>query len=407
MVLWIFCSMFLHVEWAPALWSFVLFFPACWMCSVIVEFSVLFFFVWNALCYCGFSCYIFPLMKIGLLLLIFVLYFSACGIRSGIMEFCDILSGCETRSIIVEFHVIFFCIWNALWYFWVLCYKFLNVERSLIFLNFYYLFCPVMCSCCLRVVKKLKMLCCIFPRWERALLFCVIFFPRVEGNLVLCVTFFCLQNALYYFVLYSYMCVTRCGVLCCIVLCVEHALVISVAVFHVWNALWYFVLNVLLFLSSFHVVLYLPWFTLFFVFSASLKLSLMYTLWYCGILCYIYSHFERALIFLKFLWYCEISCYIFPRVERALVLWDFLLYLFSCEMHSCIADFCVIFFCVWNARRYCGIFCYFFLRVERALLLWDFVLYTFSMWSALCYCRISCYILPIMLCLWCMWVVIK
>ena len=72
------------------------------------------------------------------------------------------------------------------------------------------------------------MMCCILPRLERVLVFCVIFF-RV-------------WNTLWYFVLYFYECRTRSGILCYIFLHVEDALVIFVVFFRLWNALWYLVL---------------------------------------------------------------------------------------------------------------------------------------------------------------------
>ena len=56
----------------------------------------------------------------ALVLCNFVLYFSGCGTRSGI----------------VEFRVIFFCVRNALWYCGILCYIFLCVERALVSWNF-------------------------------------------------------------------------------------------------------------------------------------------------------------------------------------------------------------------------------------------------------------------------------
>ena len=79
------------------------------------------FFVWNALCYYGISCYI----------------FSACGMRSGIVKFCVIfLYDIGTRSVIVELSAIFFCVLNALWYCISLCHIFLRVEHVLVLRNF-------------------------------------------------------------------------------------------------------------------------------------------------------------------------------------------------------------------------------------------------------------------------------
>ena len=89
------CCIFPHVEFR------VIYFPrsSIW-CSIFpcVEFRVIFFCVWNALWYCGISCYI----------------FSACLTRSGVVEFC----------------VIFFCVWNSLWYCGILCYIFPYIESS-------------------------------------------------------------------------------------------------------------------------------------------------------------------------------------------------------------------------------------------------------------------------------------
>ena len=137
---------------------------------------------------------------------------------------------------------------------------------------------PVLCSCCIRVVKKKQkkhyvlyfsacgtrsgILCCIFPRVERALVFFVIYFP----------TFLFIS--------------------CCIILTL-----ISFIFFH----------------------------------SAFLKISLIYALWYCEILCYIFPCLERALVL----------CYIFPHVENALVLWNFLLYFSTCGTRFGIVDSCV------------------------------------------------------------------
>ena len=76
----------------------VLYLSACGTFSGIVEFGGIFFRVWNALWYCGISCYIFPRVERVLVLWDLVLYFSACGTCFGI----------------VGFSVIFFRVWNAL-----------------------------------------------------------------------------------------------------------------------------------------------------------------------------------------------------------------------------------------------------------------------------------------------------
>ena len=143
---------------------------------------------------------------------------------------------------------------------------------------------PVLCSCCMRFVKKQKikkscviLLCYIFPRVK---ILCYIFFC-LKRALVFCIIFFCVWNALWYFVLYFYVCGTRSGILCYIfphveralVFCViyfprvERALIFCVIFFRVWNALWYFVLY----------------------FSACGTRT--------GILCYIFPHVERALVY--------------------------------------------------------------------------------------------------------------
>ena len=89
------CCIFPHVEFR------VIYFPrSSILCSIFpcVEFCVIFFCVWNALWYCGISCY----------------FVSACVTRSGIVEFC----------------VIFFCVWNSLWYCGIFCYIFPYIESS-------------------------------------------------------------------------------------------------------------------------------------------------------------------------------------------------------------------------------------------------------------------------------------
>ena len=135
--------------------------------------------MWNALCYCGILCYIFPRVERALVLWNFVLNFSVCGTRSGVVlcfSACGMLFGivlylsacgkrsdivlyfsacgkcsgvglyfstCGKRSGIVEFRVIFFCVWNALWYCGILCYNFLHVQRALVLWIFCYIFLRV------------------------------------------------------------------------------------------------------------------------------------------------------------------------------------------------------------------------------------------------------------------------
>ena len=90
LVLWNFVLyIFLRVECALVLWKFMVYFSAYGTRSDIVE-------------YCG--------------------IFSACVMLSGIMKFRVILSSYGTCSSTVEFYVIFSRLWNALWYFEVLCF---------------------------------------------------------------------------------------------------------------------------------------------------------------------------------------------------------------------------------------------------------------------------------------------
>ena len=124
----ILCYIFLRVEHALVVWNFVLYFSECGTCSGIVEFSiiyfcmwnalwcsVIFFCVWNTLSHCGFFCYIFLHMERALVFSNFVLYiFSAYETRSGIVKLCVLFFFVETRSCIVKICVIFFCTWNTL-----------------------------------------------------------------------------------------------------------------------------------------------------------------------------------------------------------------------------------------------------------------------------------------------------
>ena len=66
---------------------------------------------------------------------------------------------------------------------------------------------------------------------ERALIFFVIYFLRVERDLVFYVTFFRVWNTLWYFMLYFPECGTRFGILCCIFPRVERALLFCVYIF--------------------------------------------------------------------------------------------------------------------------------------------------------------------------------
>ena len=98
---------------ARVLSNFVLYFcvrNALWF----VEFSVIFFGVWNKFWYCGMLCYIFLSVEHTLVLWIFVLYLCAFGTRSSVVECC----------------VIFICAWNLLLYCGILCYIYLRMERA-------------------------------------------------------------------------------------------------------------------------------------------------------------------------------------------------------------------------------------------------------------------------------------
>ena len=145
----ILCYIFPHVECALVLWNFVLYFSTCGTRSDIVEFFVIFFCVWNALwycvifycvfnmlSYCGVLRYIFLRVERALVLWSFVLYVSMYGMRSGIVDFCVIFSTFGTGSGIAEFRAIYFCVWNVLWYCGISCYIYLRLERSLVLCNF-------------------------------------------------------------------------------------------------------------------------------------------------------------------------------------------------------------------------------------------------------------------------------
>ena len=69
---------------------------------------------------CGILCCILPHVERSLVLRNVVLYFSECGTYSCIVDFC----------------VIFVCVWNALWYCGILCYIYLCVELALVLWNF-------------------------------------------------------------------------------------------------------------------------------------------------------------------------------------------------------------------------------------------------------------------------------
>ena len=123
----ILCYISPRVEYALV---FCVVLSACEMLSGIlslifqrVEFALVFcvncFCMWNALWYCAMLCYIFLVLERSLVLWNFVLYFSAFGTRSGIVECC----------------VIFFFSFNVLLYCEFFCYISLRVERALVLRN--------------------------------------------------------------------------------------------------------------------------------------------------------------------------------------------------------------------------------------------------------------------------------
>ena len=89
------------------------------MWNMLWYFVGMFFCVWNALWYCAMLCYIFLGLERSLVLWNFVLYISAFGTRSGIVECC----------------VIFFFSCNVLLYCEMFCYISLRVEHALVLRN--------------------------------------------------------------------------------------------------------------------------------------------------------------------------------------------------------------------------------------------------------------------------------
>ena len=112
------------------------------------------------------------------------------------------------------------------------------------------------------------------------------------------------------------------------------------------------------------------------VFSCCKKNSLPVLCSYCMRVVEKINEEKNRVIFFRVwnaLWCCGILCYIFPRVYSALVLWNFVLYISVCGTRyvivlyfptcgtcSGIAEFRVLFSCVWNALCYCGILLIFF-----------------------------------------------
>ena len=149
---------------------------------------------------------------------------------------------------------------------------------------------PVLCSCCIRVLKK--------QQTKKRKKWCVIFLCCTFQ----CVTFFCyiipMWNTLWYFVLLFFACGTWSGILYYIFWCVERTLVCCNIFFRVWNTHWYFLLY----------------------FSACRTRSGIYYYIFCmcgtctGIFYYTFLRVELALIF----------CVIFFPMCNAL--WYFVLY---------------------------------------------------------------------------------
>ena len=121
--------------------------------------------------------------------------------------------------------------------------------------------------------------------------------------------------------------------------------------------------------------------------------------------CIAVLYFSASGIFVLYFYVCGISCYIFTHSGILCCIfrvWNFVSYFYACVTRSGIVEFCVIFFSMWNAIWYCEISCYIFLRVKGALVLWNLVLYFyacgthscivefsvafFCVWNALWYC---------------------
>ena len=155
--------------------------------------------------------------------------------------------------------------------------------------------------------------------------FCVIYFPRVELALVL-------WNVVLYFLLVE----------CALVLC---------------NFVLYFSIC-----SMCSVILVLCF--MFF--------CLRNALWYCGILCYMFLHVERALLlWISVLYFPSVLFFCCMRVvkKKNIKIKYFMFYFSSYETRSVVL--CCIFLCVGRTL----VFCVIFLCVRNAL--WYFVLYFF------------------------------
>ena len=151
----ILCYIFVCAE--RVLWLRYIF-SACGNFSIIVEF-VLYLCVSNTLWYCVISYTSFGTLSD---IVEYCVIFSPFGIRSGIFIYflrverslvlSYIILGVERIYGIVEFCVIFFCVWNTLCYCGMLCYNFLRVECSLVLWNLI-LYIPA-CGTCSDIVES-------------------------------------------------------------------------------------------------------------------------------------------------------------------------------------------------------------------------------------------------------------
>ena len=78
--------------------------------------------MWNALCYCGMTCCILLCVELALVLCKFVIYFLRVGHALVLRNFVLYLSAYGTCSGILEFCVKFFSVWNKVWYCGMKCY---------------------------------------------------------------------------------------------------------------------------------------------------------------------------------------------------------------------------------------------------------------------------------------------
>ena len=167
-------------------------------------------------------CYILVLYEIVLACVVFVLY--AClkkTKKQKRIKLCVVLTWCIFQRVKISY------------------YYFPGVEFCVIFL----------CALIFRVIfSHVWNLLLFFSVWNSLWWY---IFLHVERALVFRVVFFRLWS----FVLYISACGICSGIPCYIFLCVERALIFCVIYFCVWNALWYFVLYIFLTLFSFSAVL--------------------------------------------------------------------------------------------------------------------------------------------------------